>query len=227
MNNAGAPGRQAPKQLRTFSAQHLRKHLYWLTQDWIHLSRALPVPQGGGGERTSNTRAYGHPAEWASDQCRQIAALFWSWHDLEAERRSEARPTPMLDRAGRRVRSERQVIVAAWKYLDPRLDGMLTAAVPFEELRPPFIWEPVVEDEAFQEIFDLHRQIRSRIGHTMPTYTLPIPCPNSECGLRTLQRRPGMKGQDYIVCGACGYTVKDSHYPFLIKVMLDTLPSQG
>ena len=218
---------QVPKKLRTFDADWLRRNLYWLTQDWIHLSGKLPVPSGGGGERSSNVRVYGHPAEWASDTSRRIADLFWSWHDLEADRRGETRPSPMFDAGGRRVRSERQVIVASWKYLDPRLEGMLAAHVPFAELRVPFCWEPVVEDEAFQEIFDLHRQIRSRIGHTRPTYTLPIPCPNSECGLRTLQRRPGMAGQDFITCGACGYAVKDSHYEFLIKVMLDTLPNGG
>lgn len=218
---------QVPKKLRTFDANWLRRNLYWLTQDWIHLSKTLPTPMGGGGERVSGgRREYGHPAEWASDNGRLIADLFWNWHDLEADRRGETRPTPMFDTAGRRVRSERQVIVAAWKYLDPRLEGMLAAHVPFAELRVPFIWEPVVEDEAFQEIFDLHRQIRSRVGHSTPTYTLSVPCPVSTCGLRTLQRRRGMD-QDYIVCGACGYAVKDSHYDFLIKVMLDTLPTDG
>lgn len=217
---------RVPAPRRDITPHRLRRELYWLTQDWILLSRSLPTPSGGGGERTSNVRVYGHPAEWASDQCRQIADLFYGWHEMVSTRRGESIPAPITTPSGMRVRSERQVIVAAWRYLEPRLEWMLAERTPLDEmLMPaPWLWEWRWEDEAFRELFDLHRQIRSRTGQNTPTVTLSIPCPNSTCGLRTLQRSPGMKGQDYIVCGSCGYTVKDEHYQFLVKVMLDTLP---
>ena len=214
---------RTPAPRRTVTPAKLRRTLYWLIQDWIDLHDTLPVPAGPGGGRSSNVRTYGHPAEWASDQCRQIADLFWSWHDLESDRRGETRPTPMVGE-GRRVRTERQVIVAAWHYLEPRLDDMLAARVPLDQmhLQPPWLWEWAVDDDALGELFDVHRDIRTRTCRTRPRYTLPIPCPNSDCGLRTLQRIAGI-GQDFIVCDACGYSIKDEHYPLLIRMTLDTL----
>jgi hypothetical protein len=196
--------------------------MYWLIQDWIDLHSTLPIPAGNNGGRSSNVRAYGHPAEWASDKTRQIADLFWSWHDLEAERRDETRPKPIVDSTGRRSRTEQQVIVAAWRYLEPRIDDMLAAHSPFDQLRVPYAWDWAIDDEAFTELFDVHREIRAGTGRTRPRYTLPIPCPNSDCGLRTLQRIAGI-GQDFIVCDACGYSIKDQHYPLLIRMTLDTL----
>jgi hypothetical protein len=54
---------------------------------------------------------------------------------------------------------------------------------------------------------------------------LPMPCPNLDCGMLALVRAQGM-GQDFVICGACGYTVPDRHYRFLVDVLLDTL-TQG
>lgn len=71
-----------------------------------------------------------------------------------------------------------------------------------------------------KELPDLHYRIRRTLGATVPKYTLPIPCPNEECELRTLVRVQGV-GQDFISCDSCGYTIKEVHYPLLIRMTLD------
>ncbi|QLF84874.1 hypothetical protein SEA_BBQVALINDRA_65 [Gordonia phage BBQValindra] len=206
---------------RKVTPDRLRRLLYWLTQDWIHLSRALPTPASQGG-RSSNVKEYGHPAEWASDQCRQIADLFWEWHNLVATDRGETLPTPMCSPQGRRIRTERQVIVAAWKYLEPRLEWMLERRVPVSSmtLSPPWLWEWELEDDAFSELFELHNVIRRRTGHATIRHLLPLPCP--KCEMLTLVRRRGMDTLDFIICDQCGYYVADDHYDFLVTLMLDT-----
>ncbi|NDK91418.1 hypothetical protein GYA93_17805 [Gordonia desulfuricans] len=213
-------------QSRRTSARSLQRVLYDLALDWLHLNAAMPQPTGGGGGgRTSNMKVYGHPAEWASDQCARIADLLWGWHDLVAEVRAERRPLPVAI-AGRR--GEQRAVVAAWRYLEPRLEWILEQGqwCPASEVPVPWreYYDWLVADEALDELWSLHREIRARTGGNKARYMLPIPCPNSDCGLRTLERSAGMRGQDWIVCGACGYTAKDSHYDFLVRVMLETLP---
>lgn len=214
-------------QSRRTTPRSLRRVLYQLTLDWIHLHDALPQPTGGGG-RSSNVKVYGHPAEWASDQCAQIVDLLWGWHDLVAEKRGETRPVPVLV-AGRR--REERALVAAWRYLEPRVEWMLEQGRWCRPSEVPVPWriyfDWLIEDEAMSELFSLHREIRTRTGGNRLRYVLPIPCPVSECGMRALERTAGMQGQDYIVCGACGYTATDATYDFLVRVMLDTLPGEG
>lgn len=175
----------------------LRHDLYWLALDWVHLHNHLPIPPLRRVERTSNTREYGHPAEWASDRAADIADILHSWHDLLAEHRAETPPPNG---------SEQVRVVAAWQYLETRCDQLAY----------------LVDPDDLREIPDLHFEIRRRLGHTNPKYTLPIPCPNDECGLRTLARITTV-GRDWIECGACGYAVKEEHYPLLIRMTLDTL----
>lgn len=211
-------------QPRRTTPRSLRRVLYELSLDWVHLHGSLPQPMGGGG-RSSNVKVYGHPAEWASDACARVVDLCWGWHDLVAEARGESRPLP-VEIAGRR--REQRALVAAWRYLEPRVEWMLEQGewCPFEELPVPWAeyFDYLVEDEALSELFELHREIRARTGGNKLRYVLPIPCPVSECGLRTLERVAGMQGHDYVVCGACGYQANDATYDFLVRVMLDTLP---
>lgn len=176
----------------------LRRTVYWLTLDWIHLRATLPLPPKARG-RASNLREYGHPAEWASDKAAEIVDILASWHDLLAEHRNE-RPPPKG--------AEERRIVAAWKYLEPRCEQLVE----------------VVDNEDLRELPDLHNKIRRALGYNQPKYTLPIPCPNMDCGLRTLIRIVGV-GQDFISCDSCGYTIKEIHYPLLIRMALDSLIS--
>jgi ribosomal protein S27AE len=175
--------------------EKLRRTFYQLALDWTHLHHHMPVPPHPPNARTSNTRSYGHPAEWASDKAADIADIITSWHDLLAEHRNEKPPTRGC---------EQHRIVAAWKYLDPRCEQLTE----------------LVEPEALNELPELHQSIRRALQLDKPRYTLPIPCPNNECGLRTLIRTVHV-GQDFIACGACGYTIKETHYPLLIRMTLD------
>lgn len=212
--DAESPKRMNPK--------HLRRTLYWLALDWIHLNTDLPSAgaqsvrtweQG----RSSNVKDYGHPAEWASVKAAEIVDVLTSWHDYLAEHRNETRPRRKKMRVngdGNDVWvwavSHQQRLVAAWKYLEPRCEQLVN----------------IIDAEALKEIPDLHYGIRRTLGANLPKYTLPIPCPNNECELRTLVRIQGV-GQDFIACDSCGYTIKEAHYPLLIRMTLDAFISNS
>lgn len=215
---------------RRVSASRLRVLLLDLAADWLMLHTLMPRPMSGRAGRRGPSGAVesGHPAEWASDQAARIADLLWSWHDMTAAYLDETRPRVIIE-ADRR-RRESDVVKAALKYLEPRLGSMLEDGGwrPHSELPVPWAryWDWLVEDEAFDELFDLHRQIRNATGRGRPKYILPMPCPSSDCGLLTLERQAGMAGREFIVCGACGYSVDEGNYPFLVSVLVDTLDAE-
>lgn len=207
---AAQPIPEAEKKPRRMPARHLRQTMYWLALDWIHLRSDMPLPPRGDG-RGSNTKEYGHPAEWASDTASLIVELLTEWHDLMAEHRNETRPptritfgTDMFRSTVEAIKSEELRLIAAWKYLEPRCEE-LVALMDYDDLK---------------ELPDLHGKIRRTLGASVPKYTLPVPCPNNECELLTLVRVQGV-GQEFITCDSCGYTIKEVHYPFLVRMTLD------
>ncbi len=178
---------------------HVRRDFYRLTLDWVYLHNEMPRPVHRDTTRRPKYREYGHHAEWPSDKAALIADLMWSWHDLLAQARNERNPPPPSSAEVVRVR-------AGWRYLEPRIEHLVD----------------IVAAEAFTELRDLHHQIRSALGHTNPKQVLPMPCPNQDCNLRTLTRRVAI-GRDLITCGACGYTVQEANYAFLVRIAVDTL----
>lgn len=203
------------------SPKRLRQTIYWLTLDWIHL-QSMPSPGAQSVRsweegRRSNVVQYGHPAEWASVKAAEIADTLTSWHDYLAEHRNETQPRRKrmrLNDDGDDVWTwavnQRQRMVKAWKYLEPRIEQLVE----------------LVDAEALKELPDLHFGIRRALGSWVPKYTLPIPCPNDECGLRTLIRIQGVQ-QDFISCDSCGYMIKAVHYPLLIRMTLDALVNEA
>jgi hypothetical protein len=185
------------EQQRKMTGEKARRNFYLLAVDWVHLHIWLPTPPRREFVRHQKAREFGHPAEWASDRAAEIAAMFSEWHDLVAEHRNETAPPKG---------SEECRVVAAWKYLEPRFEQLVE----------------LVDAEALGEIAELHRRVRSTLGLNNPPQNLPIPCPNVECGLLTLQRIIGV-GRDFVACGNCDYTIKEEHYPFLVRMSLDTL----
>jgi hypothetical protein len=181
--------------------EKLRTDIYRLALDWVHLNRELPQPAANPDSRRPKHREYGHHAEWASDRKKEISDMLSSWHEYLATERHE---TPPPATAAESVR-----VVKAWQYLETRCQQLID----------------LVEPEALKEIPDLHHTIRRTLGYTKPRYTLPIPCPSTECGLRTLVRAIAV-GQDFITCESCGYTIKETHYPLLIRMTFDTLLNQ-
>jgi hypothetical protein len=191
---------RAPKQT---VADKTRQAFYHLALDWIDLHTRLPSPAHTDQQaRRATTREYGHPAEWASDKSRQIADIFWSWHDMLAEHRNEHRPPEHT--------SEQIRVMKAWQYLEPRFEQLVE----------------MVDEDALREINDLHFGIRRSLGYLRPVVILPVPCPGIDCGLLTLTRQVSV-GVDFIVCASCGYTVRDDeegkNYAWLVRVCLDTL----
>lgn len=182
--------------------RHIRQDFYHLTLDWIHLHTQLPTPTASQGRRAKN-REYGHPAQWASDTAAKIAGILHDWHDLMAEHRNETPPPPQ-------TASEQTRITKAWKYLEPRIEQLCT----------------LVTRDDLKELRTLHHQIRNALGYNQPHEILPMPCPNSHCGLKTMARTINV-GTDTIRCATCGYTVHDDpdgrNYQWLIRVCLDTL----
>ncbi len=180
----------------------LQLHLYWLTLDWLTLTTTFPMPaRRGSAGRAAPTREYGHPAEWASDTAALIAHTLHGWHEALAEHLGETQPTAATSETAR--------VKAAWYYLSPRTAALLDYA----------------GEDAADEIWELHSKIRSTLGHTRPRYVLPTPC--ISCGLRTLTRTAAMSGQaDFILCEACGHTIRDTDYPQLLRSALDAIIEQ-
>ena len=178
---------------------HIRQDFYHLAVDWVHLHTQLPKPAQGANTRRPTRRESGHPAEWASDKCALIAGILHDWHALLAEHRNET--PPPSPRAAETVR-----VTKAWKYLEPRIEQLCE----------------LVDTDDLKEIAELHRKIRSTLGHTNPKQVLPVPCPGQDCSLRTLTRQVAV-GKDLIICGSCGYTVREDYYPMLVRIALDTL----
>jgi hypothetical protein len=220
-----ADAQPIPDPPRRMPAKRLRQTLYWLALDWIHLSSSLPSAGAASVRRWelarhSNVRDYGHPSEWASVKAAEIANMMTGWHDYLSEHRDETRPRRKL----MRIRpdegtdydvwayavNEQQRLVSAWKYLEPRCEQLVG----------------LVDAEALKELPDLHNGIRRTLGAAQPRYTLPVPCPNMDCELRTLVRVQGV-GQDFISCDSCGYTIKEAYYPLLIEMTLDAFLSSS
>lgn len=177
--------------------------LGWLVMDWVNLSTLLPTPSAGKRtERRSTQRVYGHPAEWASDAAAEIAAVLNATHDALAEH-LEQRPAPTSPAELSRVR-------AAWDFLECRIPELASYSGG---------------QDAAIEIHDLHGQIRSRLGLTRPRQILPTPCP--ACELRGVLFRSIDRYNDSIECGACGHTIREEHYPFYTRLVLDTILSEG
>lgn len=181
-----------------------RQDITRLILDWVNLHHYMPTPLLREQTRRTTSREYGHPAEWASDTAAHIAGLLNDIHDNLAEALNATPPPHPGTTETVRIR-------AAWKFIDPRIQDLARQE-----------WA----GDSAEEVRQLHGRIRSRLGHSNPTETIPMPCPNDRCGLRTLERRI-RPGTDLITCGNCGYTVKDdrdgSNYRWLVRVCLDTL----
>lgn len=179
----------------------IREDFYWLTVDFVILKKDLPKPPKQDIVRRNTSLIFGHPAEWASDNTALIAAMLHSWHEMLAEHRNETPP-----KGG----NEAKRVNDAWHYLEPRFDHLCQ----------------LVDRQDLAEVSELHHRIRNTLGYNNPRITLPIPCPNPECELLTLQRIVGI-GTEYIACGHCDYIVRDDpegqNYRWLVRVCLDTL----
>jgi Zn ribbon nucleic-acid-binding protein len=171
--------------------------LGWVVMDWVQLYTNLPTPaHRGQQERRTTQKVFGHPAEWASDTLADIAAVLNATHDGLAEHLGQSpAPTSM---------SEAVRIRRAWEFLECRI--------------PQLALYSGGQDAAI-EIHDLHGSIRSRLGLTRPRQILPTPCP--ACELRGVLFRSIDVQHDSIECGGCGHVIREEHYPFYTRMVLE------
>lgn len=172
--------------------------LGWLVMDWVNIATTLPTPARRAQERRVTQVVYGHPAEWASDTAAEIGAILNESHDSLAEHLGETPPPHPGITEHLRVR-------AAWDYLECRIPQL--AASDFA-------------GDVAVDMRDLHGKVRSQLGLTRPRQLLPTPCP--ACELRTLYRSIDIRF-DSIDCGHCGHVIREEHYPFYTRMVLDTI----
>lgn len=183
--------------------RRFQKLLEWLVRDWLTLRQDMPTPvKRGTTTRTSATKTYGHPAEWASDTAAAIVTKLNDLHDALADHlKSPPPPHPGTTESGR--------IKAAWNYLRHRIPQLAL----YDET-----------GDLTTELTDLHRTIRNSLGYNRHRETLPVPCPN--CELKTVTRTADPY-DDHITCENCGFTITEERYPFFVRMVLDTLIDEG
>jgi len=174
-----------------------RRLFDWLIMDYATVKTALPAPaRTSGNSKLAATRArsFGHPAEWASDTASLIAYhLNWVEDGLREEL---GHPPPLHLRA-----VETHLIARSHHYLTNHMNQLCTYSA--------------ARDTAI-ELVDLHAQVRRALGQTRFTQRLPTPCPN--CDTAALLRTTGR-----IECGHCATVIREEHYPFLTRLVIDEL----
>lgn len=160
--------------------------LGWLRDDYVHLVTEFPKPASNGtpaGQAPAKL-GYGHPAEWASNEAQELAALLTEVHNNLDE--TLGRALPLHRTTGEALRVAEAIRVLSLNI--PALCNMPGAGDVADELNAA------------------HGHIRRSLGQARLIHRLPTPC--AKCGYRSLIRSPG---QDSIECQNCGkrYTADD------------------
>jgi ribosomal protein L37AE/L43A len=179
------------------SRYQYRRTLDWLALDYVHLKSTMGTPTRGGSEvryESPKSKSFGHPSEWASMTCTEIAsALNWAEDGL----RDHLGHTPGIRPDAR----ETIVVSHGYRYLTAQFEGLCEY--------------PAAGDTA-GELDELHRKIRRHLGLTRWVQRLPTPCP--WCDTLALVRTVGQ-----IDCEACGKTIDEKHYEWLAGHIIDRL----
>lgn len=174
-----------------------RRVLDWLLLDFVWLKANLPAPFHDSDSRpyqSPKAKSFGHPAEWASMACTEIAsALNWAEDGL----RDHLKHSP-----GIRPNARESIVVAhGHKYLTAQFEALCTY--------------PAAADTAV-ELADLHGKIRSQRGLTRRLQLLPTPCP--VCDVAALVRDVGQIG-----CENCGKIIDEMHYDWFAGYVVDQI----
>lgn len=175
------------------SRNRYHKLLRWLTEDYVTLKASMPPPAKGETIRHGAPTSFGHPAEWASDTCRDIAGLL---NDIEDQLRTTTNTGPALY-----VAPEPVLVRNAYRYLTNHFETLCT----YPNAGP-----------TAQAVNDTHHTIRSALGKTRFVQKLPTPCPS--CDTHALVRTIHQ-----ITCESCDRIILEEEYPFLARMVLDSL----
>ena len=179
------------------SRHHYRRLLDWIGWDYVTIRATMPAPvRRGARTRSSASKIYGHPAEWASDTLAEIAGKLNGWEDTLREALGH-------DPAVHPGHAEHRRVALALDYFDAwfeqlcMFDGAGDAAAEFEEL---------------------HAGIRRGLGHTGRSEFVRLPCPH--CDMLSLFRTISA-GRDEIDCRNCGATVTKAEYGLYTRALVD------
>ena len=186
------------------SRRHYATIIDRLVLHYVLIRRDLPRPVAPPGERVTRVvaKTWGHPAEWASDTCRAIADQLGLAHEGLADHLHHDGPPHEGSREPGRVRISHH-------YLTAWFDRLCTM--------------PGAGDTA-EALYDLDRDVRRGLGKTDPRRFLPVPCPNTECGLLGLVREVSTEdGTDEVTCHACGERIPSERYSWWTRQLLDEM----
>lgn len=175
------------------------RDLRWLVEDYTTIKAGMVRPVRPGDQAAAGTtrrvESFGHPAEWASDTCRDVAGL------LDHVAREYATHTGgTLPTAGGGD-AEPAVVARAYRYLTDRFHDLCS-------------WPDIGHHAG--AIAETHRTIRATLGQTRYVRKLPTPCPR--CGLLSLGQETGVI---WCMDDACGYVVPEQQYGWIGRLALD------
>ena len=187
------------------SRRHYQTVLDRLALHYVLIRRDMPAPAVmPGSERVMRVQArvYGHPREWSSDTARLIADQLSEAHDALAETVDQPGPPWQGHNETRRV-------AVSHHFLSVWFDRLCTM--------------PGAADTA-EALYDLDRDVRRGLGKTDPRRFLPVPCPNTGCGLLGLVRTiDADSGEDHVDCHSCGERIPAERYTWWTRTLLDEL----
>lgn len=176
----------------------LRRELRWLVEDYVTLKTFLPSPvrRSGGQIRHTQQTSFGHPAQDASDACREIA---WVLNRIEAGLRAHVgdRPAPTLETTAG-LAAEDELLNHAYVYLRGHLEQLCD-------------WPDVGYHAA--AVHDTHATNRAKYGLTRRIERLTLPCP--DCDVVMLVQDVGK-----ITCENCGREIREEQYPMLERIAI-------
>ena len=180
------------------------RRMFWrdlkcLVRDYAMIKDGLMVPRRPGDMPTTagpaRRESFGHPAEWASDTCRDIADAL----DNIAQSHADAvgvRWSPVAAGGA----TESALVRRAYNYLWGSWERVC-------------VW-PDVGPHA-EAVMDTHRTIRSTLGQARYVKRVDVPCP--KCGLLSLAEETGVV---WCRSAMCGYQAPREHFALCTRVLL-------
>lgn len=180
------------------------RELRWLVEDYTIVKTTMVRPVRPGDQTTAShskrVESFGHPAEWASDTCRDIAGILDHIARQYATHIGGTLPTAGSGDV------ETAVVARAHKYLTNRFHDICS-------------WPDVGPHAG--AIRETHQTIRATLGHSRYVKRLPTPCPR--CGLLSLGQETGVI---WCLDEPCGYVVPEQQYGWIGRLALDAALDQ-
>lgn len=170
------------------------RELHWLIEDYVRLRGFLPAPAQRGEKIRGNSKSFGHPAQWVSDEARAVAQML-NWIEDGLREEAGMEPPP------HQFNNETALVKHAFQTLTGNFELLCTYSMS--------------EDTA-TEVHDKHQGLRRAFGMTRDVQRLTVPCPR--CDIAGLVRLTG-----HIECGACGHQIPEDNYAWFARVLLDSL----